>query len=175
MKYLVIGSLLLQLFIEPSNALSPDFYYMAINEEEKKCSEYLPGNDFRKFILPEGWVDIGVELDLMTTTCRSADTRNFHKNCCQLLGYQYVDVMDPDQKVELNILSHKFIVEEDGITDNVSSFIYMTFFADYGRPPVILRFVTISIVIIVTLLVVLILKWSRKKKGSLSRNNKVHQ
>jgi hypothetical protein len=67
--------------------------YIAVNDDSNLCSEYWPGDEFNGYSLPDDWRILDEE-NFTPKECKDieyVDEEQFSKDCCELIGYEYVE------------------------------------------------------------------------------------
>lgn len=91
--------------------------YIAVNEELNLCGEYWPGDEFGQNEIPNGW-EIVDEENFSPEACSDLEYSNFNQECCELIGYEYVDdiyTYNSEDEKKNDILIEK-IMESSEIT-----------------------------------------------------------
>jgi len=89
MKYILTTIGLFLLLISYSYA-APAPRYIAVNDKLNLCGEYWPGDEFGQKEIPNDWRIVDEET-FYPGECEGLEYSNFNKDCCELIGYEYVD------------------------------------------------------------------------------------
>ncbi len=99
MKKLLFSLALLCMFLYSVTIVvaAPSMQGIALNQETEQCARYWSGDEFRRYTLPEGWVsyypnyDSELEIFFITTPIGECDFSDGIENCCNQLGYYFVE------------------------------------------------------------------------------------
>lgn len=89
MKYILTTIGIFLLLISYSYA-APAPRYIAVNDKLNLCGEYWPGDEFTQNEIPSDWRIVEKD-NFYPEECESLEYSNFNNDCCELIGYKYVD------------------------------------------------------------------------------------
>lgn len=70
---------------------APAMDYVAVNENNKLCGRYWPGDEFSHYKLPRNWETHGTLSELKRTECLGAAS---YQECCEAMGYRFIDMQN---------------------------------------------------------------------------------
>lgn len=91
MKFFIVSFFFLFLLTNVYAAPAPR--YIAVNDDLNLCGEYWPGDELEQNEIPNGWRIVD-ENNFYPQVCTDLEYSNFNKECCELIGYQYVEDMN---------------------------------------------------------------------------------
>jgi len=120
------------LFLAPAVFSAPAPHGIALNSRTKQCASYWAGDEYTRFVLPDGWEGYwpgynrtgGTVVRVINTKEGSCDFSDGDpEKCCTYLGYAYV---------ELELEGESTWIEEENFLQDYLPYLAVPFFLGAG-------------------------------------------